>query len=250
MLIHREELLHEAVVRAIQEHAVEAFPHESCGVILDDGTYMRMRNVAEEPERHAQFPHDELLELLSSGRLRAVVHSHPNGPNCPSGQDMRFQLDLEVPFVIVSTNGEACLRPFAWGDQLVPLPLFGRGFQHAVSDCYELCRDIVFQRAGKRIPQFVRDWEWWQNRQTLYLDGFKEAGFREIDASEVRPGELDFFLAAVRSRTPNHAGLIQRDGLILHHTTGGRPWDPMRLSGNDTAARWRPYVTHWLRYDG
>lgn len=243
----REDLLTPELITQIQQHAIEDFPNEACGLIVA-GQYIRHPNLAEDPTQFAMFPKDAVLEYLQAGTLEAFVHSHPGGPNFPSSADMIMQMEYEIPFVIVATNGEACYPPFIFGDQVERLPLIGRGFQHAVSDCYELIRDYYFVERGITLKQFPRDWEWWLHGQTLYTDGFISAGFREISKSSVEDGDVILF--AVRSQTPNHAGIYLSGDLLLHHVSSNQGFDPTRLSRREPLNRWAGYATHYLRYEG
>lgn len=238
----------------LRAHAIDAFPEEAVGVVLADGSYLPMKNAAPEPRKAALLARGDYLGLLTSGQLRAVAHSHPRGPDAPSEADMRAQIEMQVPFVLVATNGQATAEPFAWGDELLDeRPLIGRPFRHAVDDCYELVRAYWWAEHGVRLPSYPRNWEWWLARtpgsKDLYARFFGEAGFYQIGATEVRPG--DCFLASVRSDLgqANHAGICLDAGLALHHVSSGRAFDPGRLSKRQPLAIWMPHVTHWLRRD-
>lgn len=239
-------LMSESAVLEFRAHAVEAYPDECLGVVLADGSYSRELNVAPDPAKNAYLDPGRFLELEGSGQLRAVCHSHPDGPDCPSASDMSAQIETMVPFAICSTNGQATAEPFSWGDQLADDgDLIGRPFRHGVQDCYGLVRDWWRRERGVILPDYPRDWVWWKKGGDLYRDYFGEAGFHQIDAREVRPG--DCWLAAVRSAVPNHAGVYLDAGLCLHHPSSGLAYDPSRLSKREPMARWAQWVTHWLR---
>jgi proteasome lid subunit RPN8/RPN11 len=234
----------------LQRHALHCYPDECVGIIDTAGRYIPLANVAADPTRHGEADHTALAAAIRGGNVRAFCHSHPGGPDCPSEQDMRAQMDMDVPFVIVATNGQACAAPFAWGDQLLDeAPLIGRTFRHAVTDCYSLIRSFWWQEHGIRLPDYPRNWGWWHDQQEgekdLYRRYFADAGFREVDRSEVR--HSDVWLAAIRSEVPNHAGVYLDGGLALHHPSSGQAHDPCRLSLREPMARWVPYVTHWVR---
>jgi proteasome lid subunit RPN8/RPN11 len=237
-------------VAALRIHAVEAYPAECLGYIDGRGAYQRLVNVAAEPKLSALANRRVLAALIRTGDLRALCHSHPGGPDCPSEQDMRSQIEMCVPFVIVSTNGQATEIPFAWGDELRDdEPYVGRSFRHAVTDCYALIRLWYLREAGVDLPDYPRSWEWWKAEtpgdKDLYRRYFADAGFVEIDARSVRHG--DVWLAAIRSDVPNHAGVYLDGGLALHHPSSGLPSDPGHLSKRDSIARWTPWITHWVR---
>jgi cell wall-associated NlpC family hydrolase len=165
---------------------------------------------------------------------------------------MRSQVELEVPWIICSATETASLPPFAWGDQLEdPAPLVGRPFRHGVTDCYAAIRAWGQRERGVLLPDYPRQWEWWlegvNGDKDMYRRNFADAGFREIDASEVRVG--DVWLAQVRSPVPNHGGVYIGDGLAYHHPSSLLASDPTRLSKREPIARWQRHITHWLRRD-
>ncbi len=165
---------------------------------------------------------------------------------------MATQIEMAVPFVICTTNGQASLAPFAWGDELLDTePYVGRSFRHGVDDCYSLIRRWWRRERGVDLPDYPRNWEWWLDptpgEKDLYRRYFGDAGFRPIDGRDAREG--DVWLSQFRSEVPNHAGLLLDAGLALHHPSSGLAFDPARLSKRDSVARWVPHITHWLRRD-
>lgn len=243
-------LMSSTAVADFRAHALEAFPHECLGYVDAGGAYRRLENVAAEPERMGLTVPGVVPALMASGDLRALCHSHPAGPDAPTETDMRSQLETMIPFVLCATNGQATTEPFAWGDQLIDnLPLVGRPFRHGVTDCYGLIRAWWRRERGVVLPEYPRNWEWWQPQtggsKDLYGRYFADAGFYPIDPADVRPG--DCWLAAIRSEVPNHAGVVLDAGLCLHHASGGAAYDPTRLSKREPMVRWSERVTHWLR---
>lgn len=237
-------------VAAFRIHAVEVHPQECIGYIDGAGAYQRLVNAAAEPELSAIADRRTLAALIRTGQLRALCHSHPGGPDCPSETDMRSQIEMDAPFMLVSTNGQATTVPFAWGDQLIDdEPYVGRPFRHAVTDCYALIRLWYRRERGVDLPDYPRNWEWWREavpgEKDLYRRYFADAGFHPINPRDAREG--DVWLAAVRSDVPNHAGVYLDAGLALHHPSSGLPFDPGHLSKRESIARWGPWITHWVR---
>ena len=243
-------LMSAGAVEALREHAITAFPNECLGYVDQDGLYNPLQNLSPDPERYAIGDKKTLSRLMRNNQIRALCHSHPSGPDCPSELDAKSQIEMDLPFVIVACNATASADPFCWGDSLIDQrPLVGRAFRHLTDDCYALIRAWWRAERGVVLPDFPRNWDWWlpstSGEKNLYARFFADAGFLPIDCSEARIG--DVWLAAVRSDVPNHAGIVLEDGLTLHHPSSGLASDPARLSKRDTLARWFPYVTHWLR---
>lgn len=211
---------------------------EICGVIIQ-GQPVFLPNEAE--DRIGTFEIKELPE-----EAEAIFHSHPGGPFYPSVTDIRQQIATDIPWGI-ACFAEHYSDVFWFGASAPKQTLIGRGFRHYVSDCYSLIEDFYEQVHATVLPKFPREWEWWNNGETLYNSGFAQAGFKQIPMDEMQPG--DAFLATIRSHTPNHAGVYLGDGLILHHTTGRHGWDPTRLSTVEPAARWFNFLDKGLRYE-
>lgn len=239
-------------IEQLRRHAIAAYPEECVGVILQDGRYRALQNIHPEPRIGARPDPHIIARLMSGNRIRAYCHSHPDGPDCPSEQDMRGQQAMAVPWIIVSANATATMPPFVFGDQVVnPDPLVGREFRHGVQDCYGTIRAWGRAERGIMLPDFPRQWEWWidgvAGSKDLYRRHFADAGFRQIDPSDSKIG--DVWLAAVRYPVPNHAGVYIGEGLTLHHPASRLAYDPQRLSRREPVARWVPMITHWLRRD-
>lgn len=243
-------------LQALRDHAIRSFPNECIGYIDRNGSYCPMENISPEPTKTAIPDRRQFAQEVIRNNVRALCHSHTNGMDCPSQPDMEAQIELDVPFIIVLTNGQACRKPFAWGDCVIDeTPLFGgageqaRIFRHGVQDCYEFVRAWFWREQQIRLPQYPRNWNWWTEDapggKDLYSRFFAEAGFIEIDRSEVVEG--DCWLSAMRSDVPNHAGVYLGNGLTAHHPSSGLPFDPSRLARRDAMTRWTPFVTHWLR---
>lgn len=243
--MRRSDFLSTDLAEAIRAHARACYPQEALGVITPDG-YRPMENRHPEPEQHGQYDDATMRELIATDQLLGIVHSHPNGPNAPSKPDMALQVQLHVPAVICSTNGDACLPLVVWGDMFEPDPLEGRGFIHGVTDCYELCRDWYYLEEGVRPPPVPRSWAWWNHDKHLVDELYGPSGFTRIVAEDVERGCIAL-CSIGRAKTPNHGLMYLGDGLVLNHCTSTGAYDPTRLSRIEPLARWVPYITRWLK---
>lgn len=240
---------------AMQDHAKRDFPKESCGLIVN-GAYVPMFNYAPDPLMHFRIAGEQWVKYSKDGfKIDAVVHSHPNGPAYPNADDMQSQVQTNVPWVIIVTDGEKCLKPVIWGGD-VPA-ILGREFVHGVTDCYSLIRDtfalgrdelakqdISWPFPPIKILEHPRDDCWWAKEEggdDLYLKGFEKTGFKKVRSDEVKPG--DVFFAKIRSKQFNHGGLLNTPDLILHHLPG-------RLSRREPCGLWARMADLWVRYEG
>lgn len=255
------------VIDEAKKHAKEAYPLESCGVVVR-GAYHRFPNMALDPSKHVEDDRDcrcqrcsfaidsaAVMALCGDDELQGVIHSHPDGPLYPSASDMQGQLVTGVAWAIIGTDGERTSDPIEWGGDVPIEPVLGRRFTHGVHDCYSLIRDTF--RLGKEklaeqgidwpfepieLPEFPRDDAWWEDDKDLYLDNFAKAGFREIAMSEAKPG--DVFIMKLLTDHANHAGMLLSGNLILHHLPG-----ETRISRREPAGGWVRTAVKWIRFD-
>ena len=246
------------IIEAAKAHAMRDFPRESVGLVVSD-QYLPQENISQNATKTFELPADAWLK---HGPVQGVLHSHPStadkaGNDYPSAADMESQMATAVPWGIIVCDAERATDPVWFGDQVPHPPLTGqdRYFRHGITDCYALIRAYYQQVQGITIPDFARDWEWWNQQkqgsaehQNLYVEGFSVAGFRHIPTHEVRPG--DVFLAAIRSKVPCHGGIYLgcSGDMILHHLCSGKAVDRSRLAVEEPGVRYLKYVTHWLRH--
>jgi proteasome lid subunit RPN8/RPN11 len=243
----------DAIVSAAQTHARQVFPHESCGIVVG-GQYMRCRNIAEDPTQDFAIHPADYKNAIRTGKMQAIIHSHPNGPLHPSKLDMIGQMQSDLPWAIIPLDEERIGRPIIWGDDDNIPPLLGREFVPGITDCFGLIRDVF--RLGKEgcaaqgvdwplaphlISEQPRDEGWWDSDADLYIDGMAGEGFTAIPASDVRPG--DVFLLKWHAEKFNHGGVLLTQDTIAQHF-------PKRLSRREPAGIWARHAEMWIRYTG
>ena len=221
-------------------HARDEFPKESCGLIVS-GRYVPCFNYATDPLNDFEIAPQAYLKAATQGVIEAVVHSHPNGLAYPSLHDMEQQIATAVPWIILPLNDSIVLDPVAFGDQLPRAPLLNRPFVWGVFDCYSLIRDFYLLNHGVELPNVPREDQWWNKGQDLYQDYLKPSGFREISMREAKPGD-GFLMKFLSSTRLNHAGLLLKDSLILHHL-------PLRVSRREPVGIWGNAADLWVRHE-
>jgi proteasome lid subunit RPN8/RPN11 len=223
------------VISSAKEHLHATYPNEGCGLIAN-GQFVPCENVAaDKAKQFAIAP--EIVATYPV--IDAVVHSHPDGVAVPSEADMQSQIEMDCIYGVTPTFEGGCGDFAWWGDFTLELPLIGREFVHGITDCYSLARAYLFQVQGIKLADMPRDDEWWNKDKNLYVENYVANGFRVIPREEVVAG--DFFIGHVRSKVPNHGGVILERGLGLHHLTGS-------LSRREPILRWEKFITHYFRY--
>ncbi|MFO1083115.1 MAG: C40 family peptidase [Reyranellaceae bacterium] len=214
-------------------HAEAEAPNESCGLVLGDD-YVPCTNTAETPRESFAIDNDVMAAACRSGRLRAVVHSHPEGMDCPSKADMAQQAASDVPWGIVVLSRVHGPSVFFWGDQLDVAPYEGRPFRHGTADCYALVRDWYRRERGIELPVTPRDPDWWDKGQDVIAENILAGsfpGFAEL-GPDVPLEHGDVLLFQVGAKVVNHTGIYVNNGLVLHHLS-------RRLSRIDVLGPWK-----------
>ena len=243
--------LTDEIKAAIQAHAAECFPAECCGLIVND-VYVQCRNISKHTDQFEIHPED-LVAAEDSGEIQAFVHSHPNASARASELDL-LQIELhQKPWVIYAYPDIEfqVYEPCGY-----KAPLVGRNYIHGIQDCYSIVRDFYERELGINLIDFEREDAWWEHKESksLYLDGFGEAGF--IEVNDLQYG--DVMLCRVgRTEHVNHAIIWLGDqtalkseqteacvgsSIILHHPYGRK--STREVFGH----QWQERVVKVVRY--
>lgn len=214
------------IKKAINAHAKECHPRESCGVIIGK-EYVPCKNIAVDD---AQFEIDpwDLVGAAKEGKIKAYVHSHPDGTTKMSVPDKVEMSHHGLPWIITDgVNVE--LHPYSD----FKAPLLRRDYHHGLLDCFTIVKDYYQRELDIPISDYKRDDAWWEDAKSkpLYVDNFKNEGFIEVDTIQ----EHDVILCRLgRTEHINHALIFIGDGsleseltddvigdcLVLHHPYG------------------------------
>jgi proteasome lid subunit RPN8/RPN11 len=83
-----------------EKHAMHELPKESCGLVVS-GKYFACHNVSEQPEKDFIICPNDYMAAAMSGKLEAVVHSHPTG-GPPSEFDVGACTATRLPWYVLS----------------------------------------------------------------------------------------------------------------------------------------------------
>lgn len=238
------------LIHEMRKHARAEYPREAVGLVVG-GEYVRLKNTHANPEKFFDTDPEEVAQYSKTGKLEAMIHSHPKGPQWPSRADMAAQIAWGIPFGIVACSDQAADKPFFWGDGVAIPDFIGRPFRHGVTDCYSLIRDWWRVHKKFTLPEIPRDWLWWERGADMYTTALQPAGFVALeDGQELKAG--DGFLSSVGSETNifNHAGIFIGNGSILHHVSkNGLGYDAGSPSRRTVLEAWtRTYPAKWFRH--
>jgi proteasome lid subunit RPN8/RPN11 len=234
------------IVADVKRHAAEAYPLEACGIVVG-GEYVRCDNIHDNPKEHFLIDPAITAPLMADGSLQAVVHSHPDGPNYPTYDDVSGQLDTDIPWGICSVIGdtEKAIAPHDilwWGDSLPPVPLVGRQFIWGIFTCYQLYRDWWKRERGIVFPTWPMNPDFHKS-MNIFMDYREKVGLTDMGKIAISDLQIgDMLLGKVRGSFPTHCGVFVGDDLMLHHP-------PTGISTTTELLRWWPYVETVFRYE-
>lgn len=224
------------VLPSIFEHGNSTAPYECCGVVLvfkGRLKYKPCRNLLQgdlfciNPEDYAKAE--------DMGEIVAIAHSHPNYPAVPSEADTVSCNRSGLPWIIVSLLDSTSTIVYP---EKFNIPLIGRQFLHGVLDCYSLIRDYYSTELNIDLNDYLREPNWWDKGQDLYLENFKKEGFTEVTSLQ----KHDIILIQNGSDKVNHGAIYIGDNIILHHSTN-------RLSSRDVyGGYWRKNTRCIIRH--
>lgn len=236
-------------------HAMECFPNESCGMVIE-GVYKPYKNISKNPKD--SFKIHPNAYVANEGKIDFIIHSHvgndenKNDVGHASKSDMSQQIATNVPWCIIHINQYGnYVRHYTWGDQLPIQDLVGRPFSHGIYDCYSLMRDYYRVNNVCKLDIHPRNnWFWEKYKlpdgtthkpEDLIMKGIKEVPHIWVDKKNLQPGDACF--AMMKSTVVNHCAIYLGDGLILHHLYH-------KLSCREPFNRYKNYWQCFARYDG
>lgn len=231
----------------IRDQAIELFPEEAVWLITKAGCYL-VDNIAEDRENFFDVSTKDIRTARKEGLL-AVVHSHCNGKEYPSSEDMQAQINNAVPFGLVTTDGVGASKVCWWGskDPKQVEHLTNRTFRHGVTDCFALVKDFFLVTYGIDTGDLARNWEWWETDPNFMIEGAAKLGFSKVKG-EPKPGDVWLSSHGSRDGTLVHCGVLLENGLTHHHPGTGQPYSSSRKAVVTPIYPYLRSITTWMRH--
>ena len=197
-------------------HAKDQDPKESCGLLIEikgKEKYYPCKNLSNWSNQCFIIDPIDYAKAEDTGKILAVIHSHPTTQPIASQADMISCEDTNLPWHIVNTKTEQ------WGyyePSGYKPPLIGRHWVWGVTDCWALVRDWYKETKGI----ILRDWERPITPEEFIADPMFErcawrTGFRQLRPEEkLENGDLLFM--SILTSGLNHVAIFI-DGDVLHH---------------------------------
>ena len=197
-------------------HAKDQDPKESCGLLIEikgKEKYYPCKNLSNWSNQCFIIDPIDYAKAEDTGKILAVIHSHPTTQPIASQADMISCEDSKLPWHIVNPKTEQ------WGyyePSGYKPPLIGRHWVWGVTDCWALVRDWYKETKGI----ILRDWERPITPEEFIADPMFErcawrTGFRQLRPEEkLENGDLLFM--SILTSGLNHVAIFI-DGDVLHH---------------------------------
>ena len=197
-------------------HAQEEDPKESCGFLISEKgkeKYFPCKNLSTYSQQCFIIDPEDYAKAEDSGKVLAVIHSHPVTPPVASQADMISCEKSNLIWHIVNPKTEqwGFYKPSGYKP-----PLIGRHWVWGITDCWSLVRDWYKEKLGITL----RDWD----RPTTPEDFIENpmfekcawrTGFRQLRPEEkLQNGDLLFM--SIMATGLNHVAIFL-DGDVLHH---------------------------------
>lgn len=228
------------VLSVLAEYAKTAAPEEACGFLVNTKTGVRVyraQNTHESPVGRFRIDPVDVAAANRLGKPTAVWHSHAYGSVQPSTLDLASCRLGDLPWLIVNPAGDhSWTRP-----EHAVVPYIDRTYEFGLLDCWELARDWLRQERAVslgRLPAGPNDLD---RGVSHFVNNYEAFGFIRLPTgSPLEPG--DVLLMQIRCRVPNHCGIIDHNGRLLHHA-----FDKLSESV-PYGGLWEKSTTHHLRY--
>ena len=207
---------------AAMAHAKEQDPKESCGLLVEikgKEKYFPCKNLSNWSNQCFIIDPEDYAKAEDTGKILAVIHSHPITQPIASQADMVSCEETNLPWHIVNPKTEQ------WGyyePRGYKPPLLGRTWVWGVTDCLSLVEDwylqekeISFKKATRPLtPEIFHE-----NPQSKEDGDFNNylitAGFRVL-APDEKLQNGDVLAMSILGKGLNHVGIFI-DGDVLHH---------------------------------
>lgn len=229
----------------IEEHFRGEYPREGCGLLGVRAGVLHWLPCTNHAHSDEQFQIDSVqyMKYAIKYSIVGIVHSHPDTDSTPSDTDIRACNALATPYYIF---GYPAMDLTIVQPRYYENALFGREYEHGITDCFEAVRDYLNSVNIQIPPRIPFEKNWWEDEDraidyfnTSYL---KKYGFtKKIEIANIEKNDLLVF--NVRSHVNNHCGIYLGSDMFFHHAAD-------RLSTKESLYPfWVQFITGAYRHE-
>ena len=249
-------LITKSVLNKIKKRAIEVYPNEACGLIINPNpgvksSFVACANIAGDPNKRFVISPKEFASAEDLGTVVAVWHTHVEHSSAPSDFDINSCNESELEWFILDIYKRGDSFEFGTVKHIEPnlseVDLIGRPYIYGVYDCFSLAKNYYRKEMGIDIdfvpPGYPEVCELSNQKNLLLVEGAAQAGFERVSTQLPKKGDL--IILNVCSDYPNHIAVYVGDLKILHHCMG-------RLSELSIypGSYWEKHTFAHMRYKG
>ena len=195
-------------------HAKEQDPKESCGLLIEVNgkeKYYPCKNISNWSNQCFIIDPADYVKAEETGKILAVIHSHPITQPIASQADMVSCEDTNLPWHIVNPKTEK------WGyyePSGYKPPLLGRHWVWGITDCLSLVEDwysqekkINFKKATRPLTPEIFHENPQSKEDGDFNNYFITAGFRLLEPNE-KLENGDVLAMSILGKGLNHVGIF------------------------------------------
>jgi proteasome lid subunit RPN8/RPN11 len=218
------------LLRSIYKHALDCFPEEMCGVVINKADNIRfepLENISND-KKHS-FTLDPVEYAKLEPWVEVIFHSHINNfqfskydKRTPSYSDFVNQKKTAKPWGIVLTDGDSVSTP-VYFPRIPSSNYLERPFLWYINDCYTLVQDYFeFELNIPSLIKYPDDFDWMKYEINGFKDFFLPYAKKLLEEEKIKPiNDLnklkngDIIVINKHGVVNSHLGIFH-NGEILH----------------------------------
>lgn len=215
---------------------------EICGFIYTvdaEPKIYQCKNISDDPTISMEISMDDQFDCLKLGKIVGVYHSHPNGPDGFSEQDLASAEESGLPFYVYNVVGKSWLE---YIPKSYDVKIEGRTFVWGFDDCYGAARHYYREKLGLYLKDYDRDDTFGLSKSNAIMENFEKEGFVRLDP-KISPVRIhDALIFDISNNCPQHIAIFVANQRMFHHPLN-------KLSRIDLLdGRYLHHLVHLLRY--
>ena len=210
--------LSETVKNIIKNHALESYPDECCGFVVDyraENKALRCKNFSQFPKKHFSISPKDYLKISKSYQIKAIYHSHPEGEESFSPYDLINSNGHLLNYIMYNVKNDN----FTFYDPRKNKTFIDYSeFKIGVSDCYTFVQKY-YKRIGINLKDsdYSRSDDWHQEKPNLSEEiAALNKDVKKIPvSSEFKKYDILLF-EMLKGKTANHVGIYLGNNTIIH----------------------------------
>lgn len=188
-----------------------------------DYDFISSENLDTKDPNHFSFNNSEFYKYYLDSKVFALFHTHIISSPTPSELDIEIAESLGLPSYILSCKSKESYLYYP--SSYKPKQLYGRIFIPFFQDCITFAKDFYELEFNIRLSDKINNWSRQSKLSNIKLINEIENNFIEVNFKDKKYGDLVILEPSLTNLF--HVGVINKNGKLSHHPTGGIPVDEL-----------------------